>query len=252
MARPRKGAIFSMRYGIFSDIHSNLEAYESVLGAMKGDGLDAYICGGDIVGYGADPSGCVELTRGLTDNVICGNHDCASVGLLDTQYFNLRAKEAVLWTAKNINDEERHYLTHLKMVHEGPDFSVVHGSLDEPYSFRYILDIESAVTNFDTMRKDLLFIGHTHSPAVFRKEGGEVTYSKTSHVDLKEGTSYIVNVGSVGQPRDGDPRASYAVLDEKAKTVEIKRVVYNIKKAQEKILKAGLPPILAERLGMGQ
>jgi len=241
-----------MRYGIFSDVHSNLEAFEAVLEAMRGDGLDAYICGGDIVGYGADPSRCIELTKGLTDKVICGNHDRASVGQLDTTYFNPRARTAVEWTAKRLNDDECHYLTHLKTVHEGIDFAVVHGSLDEPEEFRYVLDIYGALRNFQMMRKRLLFIGHTHSPVIFKKQGDDITYSTTSNVKLDEGSSYIVNVGAVGQPRDGDPRASYAVYDEGKMTVEIKRVKYDVKSAQDKILKAGLPPLLAERLSVGQ
>ncbi len=241
-----------MRYGIFSDIHSNLEAYEAALEAMRGDGLGAYICGGDIVGYGADPSRCIELTKGFTDKVICGNHDWAAVGRLDMAYFNPRAKNAVEWTAKRLSDEERRYLTDLKTLYEGVDFTVAHGSLDRPEEFRYILDIDSALRNFQMARKGLLFVGHTHSPVIFRKQGDDITYSRMPEVRLAEDSSYIVNVGSVGQPRDGDPRASYAVYDDRERSVEIKRVDYDIKKAQRKILKAGLPPLLAERLSAGR
>lgn len=242
----------NMRYGIFSDVHANLEAFQSVLRAMEGENVDAYICGGDIVGYGADPSQCIKLTKGLTPNVICGNHDWASVGLFDISYFNRYAKEAVCWTAEVLDEAEKSYLKNLKVIYEKKKFIVVHGSLDKPEEFHYILDLYSALQNFYIMQKRICFIGHSHSPVVFSKSGDDVTYTKLSKVKIDENTSYIVNVGSVGQPRDGDPRACYVVYDEDNNTVEIKRTPYDIKKAQSKILNAGLPPILAERLSIGR
>lgn len=241
-----------MRYGIFSDVHSNLEAFQSVIKEMEGQGLDAYICAGDIVGYGADPPQCIKLTKEITYNVICGNHDWASVGLFDTAYFNRYAKEAVCWTGEVLDQAEKDYLKSLKVTHEEKNFVVVHGSLKEPERFHYILDLYGAFENFSAMQTRLCFVGHTHSPIIFLKSGGNITYSMSPKIKLAENTSYIVNVGSVGQPRDGDPRACYVVYNEDDNTVEIKRVPYDIKKAQIKILNAGLPPLLAERLGVGQ
>lgn len=232
-------------------MHSNLEAFEAVLKAMEGERLDKYICGGDIVGYGADPSSCITLTKELTECVICGNHDWASVGLFDTHYFNPRAKKAVWWTAEHLNGAEQQYLKSLKAVYEEEHFVVVHGSLDEPERFHYILDLYSAIQNFQIMQKRLCFIGHSHSPVIFAKSGDDVTYTRLPKIELDKDTSYIVNVGSVGQPRDGDPRACYVVYDEGKNIVEIKRVPYDVGKAQDKILKAGLPPTLAERLSVG-
>ena len=241
-----------MRYGIFSDVHSNLEAFESVVDALEGEEVDVHICAGDIVGYGADPSGCIKLTKELTDNVICGNHDWASIGLFDTSYFNTFAKEAVHWTAENLNEEEKSYLKNLKLVYEEKNFIVAHGSLDEPEKFHYILNLYSAHRNFQIMQKRICFIGHSHSPAIFSKYKDDVAYTKLSKIKLDKNTSYIVNVGSVGQPRDGDPRACYVIYDEDNNAVEIKRVPYNIKEAQNKILNAGLPQVLAERLSRGE
>lgn len=241
-----------MRYGIFSDVHSNLEAFESVTKAIRGEKIDTYICGGDIVGYGADPSHCIKLTKELTDNVICGNHDWASVGLFDTSCFNPYAKEAVRWTTKNLNEAEKKYLKNLKVLYEEKDFVVVHGSLEEPERFHYILDLDSALRNFLILQKRICFIAHSHLPIIFSKSGDDITYTRLPKIELDKDASYIVNVGSVGQPRDGDPRACYCVYDVNNNTVEIKRVPYDVKKAQSKILKADLPPILAERLSKGQ
>jgi predicted phosphodiesterase len=241
-----------MRYGIFSDVHSNLEAFESVIKVMENEKLDAYMCIGDIVGYGADPSSCIKLTKELTHNVICGNHDWASVGLFDTSYFNAFAKEAVYWTAKVLSKTEKDYLRSLKISYEQSNFEAVHGSLIEPERFHYILDLYSALQNFAVMRKQICFIGHSHSPVIFYKSGENILYTKLTKIELDKNTSYIVNVGSVGQPRDGDPRASYVVYDEDNSIVEIKRVSYNVRKAQNKILDADLPFVLAKRLSEGR
>ncbi|MBL7071242.1 MAG: metallophosphoesterase family protein [Candidatus Omnitrophica bacterium] len=241
-----------MRYGIFADIHSNLEAYEAVLEAMRAERLDSYVCAGDIVGYGADISRCIELTKAITGNVICGNHDQASAGRLDTRYFNPGARGAVSWTAKRLNEAERQYLSDLKLTYDGADFTVVHGSLDEPDKYHYILDVNAALRNFQMMRKKLLFIGHTHRPIVYKRKGEDVSVTTDREVRLEKDSSYIVNAGSVGQPRDGDPRAAYVVYDNRENVIQIKRVSYDVKKAQEKILVAGLPPHMAERLGYGQ
>jgi len=241
-----------MRYGIFSDVHSNLEAFKAVIKAMEDDRLDAYICAGDIVGYGADPSSCIRLTKELTPDVICGNHDQASVGLFDVLHFNNYAKEAVRWTTGALKEDEKTYLKGLKLIYEGEDFVVVHGSLDEPEKFHYVLDLYSATQTFSLMRKKVCFIGHSHSPVVFTKSGEDISYGRPAMLELDKSASYIVNVGSVGQPRDCDPRACYAVYDSDKRSVETKRVTYDIKRAQDKILKAGLPPYLAGRLGEGR
>jgi diadenosine tetraphosphatase ApaH/serine/threonine PP2A family protein phosphatase len=241
-----------MRYAIFSDVHSNLEAFTSVIDAMEGDKAEEYICAGDIVGYGADPCPCIESTKRLTGNVICGNHDWASAGVFDVSYFNEHAKKAVVWTAHVLSGPEKRYLKDLDLVYEAKDFVAVHGSLNEPEKFNYILDLYSAKQTFRLMRKRICFIGHSHFPAIFTKSGGDIACIGAVSVELDTDASYIVNVGSVGQPRDGDPRASYVIYDTDKNTIEIKRVSYDVKKAQEKILGAGLPSFLAERLSVGR
>ena len=241
-----------MRYGIFSDVHSNLEAFESVIKAMEGDKVDAYICAGDIVGYGADPSHCIRLTKKLTRNVVCGNHDWASAGRFGISYFNDCAKKAIYWTAQILDEDEKAYLKNLKLIYEEEDFLVVHGSLDKPEEFHYIMDSRDASRTFDAMRKKICFIGHSHRPVTFTKYGEGIRCTKPEKIELDKNASYIVNVGSVGQPRDRDPRACYVVYDADRKSIEIKRVSYDIKKAQSKILKAALPSFLAERLDAGR
>ena len=141
-----------MRYGIFSDVHANVEAFESVVRALEKEKIDEYICVGDSVGYGAEPARAIGMTRGFTDKVVCGNHDCAGIGLFGVSSFNPYAKEAVLWTAKQLKPQEKAYLKALKAVYTDRNITAVHGSLDEPEEFRYILDIDEAVTTFDLMK----------------------------------------------------------------------------------------------------
>ncbi|MDD5681039.1 MAG: metallophosphoesterase family protein [Candidatus Omnitrophica bacterium] len=241
-----------MRYGIFSDVHSNVEAFESVIDAFKKEKIDIYVSVGDIVGYGAEPSRAIEMTKRLTGNAVCGNHDRGSVGLLDISSFNPFAREAVLWTVKKLNAPEQVYLKALKTVYEDENITAVHGSLDEPEQFHYILDVNAASETFGLMKTRICFIGHSHSPAIFMKTGRKTKPLLTAGAKIEKGASYIVNVGSVGQPRDGDPRACYAIFDTAKNDIEIKRVPYDIGKAQDKILAAGLPPILAGRLSEGK
>lgn len=244
-----------MKYAIFSDIHANLEAYEAVLAAIKKEGVDAYYCGGDIVGYGADPTACIDMTQELGCETVVGNHDWAAVDMLDTTYFNQYAKAAVLWTATQLREKDEEYLKKLELVSQN-DFSVVHGSLNRPEEFGYIFDFPAAHKSFLLLAensKSICFIGHSHSAGVFMEEGdGEICFISSPDFTVKDDKRYIVNVGSVGQPRDGDPRATYCIYDADNKSIAIKRISYDVKRAQDKIIKAGLPHMLAERLGVGR
>jgi len=240
-----------MRYGVFADVHSNLEAWEVVARALSEEGIDRYICVGDIVGYGADPEECINRVRSLEPIVVGGNHDWAAVGKTDISYFNPYAREAVLWTQAKLDQEDKDYLSSLGLIEGVEDFTVVHGTLDEPQEFKYIQDIGSALSSFELLEKSILFVGHSHVPFILTKDG-EIEYVSSREAELLPGKKCLVNVGSVGQPRDGDPRACYAIYDTKAKMVEIKRLEYDIKTAQAKIIEAGLPRILAERLAVGR
>jgi len=241
-----------MRYGIFSDVHGNLEAFEAVNSALSKESVDQHVFAGDIVGYGADPAKCIGMIEALSPIAVAGNHDWAVGGLFDPVKLNEAAREAVLWTEAVLSWEDMGYLKSLELVFEKDDFTVVHGSLRSPADFGYIFNERDAAPSFKLMRASLCFIGHTHVPGVFQLSGsGPVKQRKEHKIKISPGNKYIVNVGSVGQPRDGDPRASYAIYDDEALTVEIKRVEYDVKKAQEKLLEAGLPYTLAYRLSVG-
>ena len=241
-----------MKYAVFSDIHSNLEAYEAVLEAIADEKVDGCYCVGDIVGYGADPIGCIKKTRRLNPHIVAGNHDWGAVGLTDINYFNQNAREAIQWTAQQLRDEDKGYLKALKILYN-KDFIMVHGTLDRPEEFDYMLSLNTAHTTFLLMDKEVCFVGHSHVAGVFvaDKQGG-VDYNPWPQVRLEEGLKYIINVGSVGQPRDADPRAAYCIYDTQKGAIDIKRIKYDVQLAQEKIIKAGLPRILAERLSLGK
>ena len=242
-----------MRYGLISDIHGNLEALEAVLNVLGKERTDAYLCIGDIVGYGADPKECIKIVRALKPRMlIAGNHEWGLLGLLCLDFFNEYAAEAITWTRSALGVGELEYLRSFKLSSSDGEMTLVHGTLDEPAEFRYILDTSDADRTLRLLKTTLCFIGHSHVPGIFAFDGRISGRVRGSRVKMEPGKKYVVNIGSIGQPRDGDPRASFAVYDEEDKTVEIKRVSYNIEEAQAKILAAGLPEPLALRLAKGQ
>jgi len=244
-----------MKYGLFSDIHGNLEAFEAVLKALKKEKVDQYLFLGDIVGYGADPRACIDLLKDLVKANTClcvaGNHDYAVCGLSSTEYFVQYAKESIAWTKTRLQEEEMNFLSQMKLVQHVGDITIVHASLEGPSEWRYIFDIDDAFPNFKLLKGRVCFVGHSHKPIIFTA-GETVAWSTHDRMVIRPDVKYIINIGSVGQPRDGNPRASYALYDTQAQTVRIKRVAYPVEKAQEKILAAGLPKILAERLCCGK
>lgn len=240
-----------VRYGIFSDIHSNLEAFQTVIEAYKKENIDRYLCVGDVVGYGADPSECIDKIKQLDALTVAGNHDWAAVELTDITYFNQVAKQAIIWTRDKISKEDKDLLRSLKLVHEVTDFVLVHGTLNNPEEFNYLLDVELAMVDFGLMKKNISFVGHSHIAGIFIEENSKISYSVQAKIKIDPKKKYIVNVGSVGQPRDRDNRASYGIFDTDKKEVYIKRVEYDIARTQEKIIGAGLPPFLAARLSSG-
>lgn len=242
-----------MKYGIFADIHSNLEAFEAVLEALRSEGIQHYLCAGDIVGYGANPAECIHRIKELDSITVCGNHDWASVGLLDISYFNPVASQAVLWTEKWLSARERTFLSALKLIYYGETFTLVHGTLDNAEKFHYIYDAYTARNTFELTPTNICFVGHSHIPLViFKKQGNKIGYLLEPKIEISPKVVYVINVGSVGQPRDGDARASFCTYDSDKKIIEMKRVSYDFKKAQNKIIKAGLPEGLAWRLAEGR
>lgn len=241
-----------MRWGILSDIHANYESLAAVLANLKKERIDRYLCVGDIVGYGADPGKCIAEIKRLNLLTIAGNHDWASINLFDATYFNPTARTAVLWTKVHLSEEDKQFLKNLELVYQEDDITLVHGSLKEPEQFGYILDLSSAKETFQFLKTKICFIGHSHTPVTFVKESESYTFNFQTKLKLKASQTYIVNTGSVGQPRDGNPQASYVVYDSEREEVEIRRVTYDIQKAQDKIIRAGLPSALAERLAVGR
>lgn len=241
-----------MRWGIICDIHGNLEALQAVLSSLTKEDINSYLCLGDIVGYGADPQGCISEIKRLNPQTIAGNHDWASAGIFDVTYFNPTAQKAIVWTAQNITDEDKQFLKNLPLVHQQAEMTLVHGSLSSPEQFEYILDLSSAQKTFQLLPTQFCFIGHSHTPGTFIKDDHGCTFTFQTKIKIKKAQKCIVNAGSVGQPRDGNPQGSYVVFDSDSKELAIKRVTYDIQRAQNKIIKAGLPRTLAERLAIGR
>jgi len=241
-----------MRYALISDIHSNSEALEAVLKDAQEQKVQSYLCLGDIVGYGAEPSICVERVRGLNGIVIAGNHDYAVCGKTDTSYFNTYARKAVQWTSQQLSKEQLAYLENLPLVHESKDYCLAHGSLNGPENWEYILAEEDAMNSFELLKQNVLFVGHSHVPFIFTLENDQVSGSDPHDFTLKSGAKYIVNIGSVGQPRDMDNRSSYCIFDEEKASVQFRRIPYDFHRTQKKILDAKLPELLALRLELGR
>lgn len=240
-----------MLYGIVSDIHSNIPALSRVLEEIESLRVDTVLCLGDIVGYAAHPAECIELTRRIAQAVVLGNHDAGACGTTPLEYFNVLAREALVWTKKTLSPRELDYLRSLPLTHEREDFLLVHASPLSPGEWRYIFMGEHAREALESSSHGLVFVGHTHCPAVFSIGEGGLKSHYPGRVLLEEARRYLVNPGSVGQPRDGDPRASFVTYDTARGEIEFRRVPYDIGKAQHGIIAAGIPAELAMRLAVG-
>ena len=242
-----------MRYGIFADVHSNLEALDAVIEAYGKEAIDKYLCAGDVVGYAANPKECIEKIKALTIITVAGNHDWASVNLFSLDYFNPVASEAIFWTKQNLDDNSRYFLESLKLVYKNEDLTLVHGTLENPQDFNYMTDGYAAWVTFRLLETDICFVGHSHVAGIFIKDKDDrIHYRQDNSVDIKQEFKYIINVGSVGQPRDGNPKAAYCIYDTDKKEVQIKRVGYDIQATRRKIIHAGLPQFLGDRLIVGK
>ncbi len=240
-----------MRCAILGDIHGNLPALEAVLDAVKGEGIEAVLCVGDVVGYAADPKECIQIVRERAPFVVAGNHDCGAVGRMDLTYFNSDASDAIEWTREQLSEEERDYLAELPLTIQLEDVCLVHSSPHCPGEFSYIQTLYDASVAFGELDRGLAFIGHSHVPVIF-VNSDPVDYLVAEEFDVPPGKKVIVNVGSVGQPRDLDPRASYVVLDTEQRKLFMRRVEYDIEAAAERIAAAGLPATNAQRLFWGR
>ena len=243
-----------MRYAIIADIHANLAAFLAVLVDIERRGeVDEVWCLGDIVGYGPEPHQCIELLRQTNHVCVAGNHDLASIGKVETYEFNPDAVAAVQWTAKQLTPRDISYLEDLPMVMEKDDFTLVHGSPREPI-WEYIMSISGAEQNFAYFKSKFCLVGHTHAPMVFSYgKDGSCTFSQFSpNKEFVLGENrLIINPGAVGQPRDGDPRASYAIYDSKTEKIGLYRVPYDVGATQARMVEESLPMRLVARLSHG-
>jgi predicted phosphodiesterase len=247
-----------MRFLILSDIHANVDAFDAVLAAAPRDTWDRALVLGDLVGYGAEPNAVIERVLSLDPlAVIRGNHDKAACQLADARDFNHVARAAAIWTAEALTDENRMYLARLP---EGPrsiddGVEICHGTpFDEDH---YIFDLPDASRALDAAARPLCLFGHTHLPVIFRRDtegdtGAVPAVNDRLDVPLEAGVRYLINPGSVGQPRDGDPRAGFAIYDADRAVITLSRIEYPVGMAQKRIFDAGLPPSLAHRLAVGR
>jgi predicted phosphodiesterase len=244
-----------MRIAVIADIHANLEALEAVMARIAELTVDDIVCLGDIVGYNANPNECIDIIRREKIVSVLGNHDVAASGREEPDGFNALAQSAVFWTRKHLTPENRLFLLNLPPEARVGDFILVHGSIHD--TNRYLLSRDAAADNFRMLAGlpgdlKLGFFGHTHIGMTFIDFQGSISSDHSPELLLSSGMHYLINPGSVGQPRDGDPRASFLVYDSVDRTVRFFRVEYDIKQCQAKIVRAGLPPQLAWRLKHGQ
>lgn len=240
------------KIAILGDIHSNLDALEVVLADAAAQGVDEYFCTGDIVGYNACPHECLELIRSLGCPVVKGNHDHYVASERNLDDFNPHAAAVVEWTRGQLSAEELQYLGELPFSVSKAGVTLVHSTMDKPENFGYVFDNYQAETNFIFQKTPICFHGHTHCPMIYEKQLSGIYRIEPQDFDLKIGRKYFINVGSVGQPRDGDPRATYVIYEPAGRKVSYRRLHYDIAAAQARVRAAGLPERLAERLAFGQ
>ncbi|HOX02298.1 MAG TPA: metallophosphoesterase family protein [Candidatus Paceibacterota bacterium] len=240
-----------MKYALIADIHSNLEALEVVLADAKQEGCTHYACLGDIVGYNANPKECLDIIRRMNMPCIRGNHDEYCSTDAELEGFNPYAREAINWTRHHLTEDDRTWLRGLKYIRLLANFSIVHATLDVPQRWGYVFDKLAAAASFTYQNTGVCFFGHTHVPVAFVRDnvvrGG--TFSKFK---IEPGKKYFINVGSVGQSRDGVAKATYVIYSVDDGVVDLRRLDYEIPKTQAKIRAAGLPERLAERLAHGK
>ncbi len=240
-----------MRYGIFGDVHSNLEALDAVLAALDRENCDKLYCLGDIIGYGANPKECLDRVRQRRIEMVAGNHDLAAIGRFELSFFNSAAREAALYALQTLDSVDLQFLSSLPLEIVTEDFALVHSSPRKPDHFDYLFTVPQAEEAFPDVKSALTFIGHSHVPVIFFEDPEVVDYSQATEFYLRRNRTIIFNCGSVGQPRDGNPDACYVVFDTNIAKMRLARVPYDVDTAARKIIEANLPLILAERLYKG-
>jgi predicted phosphodiesterase len=242
-----------VRVAVISDIHSNLHALEAVLAAIDAERVDELWCLGDIVGYGSRPNECCELVRSRASVCLCGNHDLAVTGAIDLTEFSGDAGIAATWTRGVLDDRSRDWLQTLEPAGTAAGAALYHGSARDPV-WEYVLTDETAIATLLHAKEPLVLVGHSHAALRVALRGSELEGGLAPNgTDLELGDArWLLNPGSVGQPRDGDPHAAFLILDRGARTVRFRRVPYDVERTQAEMRDAGLPELLAARLGVGQ
>ncbi|MCF7848005.1 MAG: metallophosphatase family protein [Kiritimatiellales bacterium] len=240
-----------MKYAILGDIHANLEALQAVLQDAEARGVTHYASVGDVVGYNADPKACLNKIRELDCTVVQGNHDYYASCNEDMELFTPNAQRSIWWTRKALSSLDRKFLRRLPVIADVEDFTLVHSSLNNPHRWSYILKSKAADDSFRNQFSQICFFGHTHVPLAFIK-GRTIEKGFYDELRIQPGLQYLINVGSVGQPRDHNPLTAYVIYDLEARTISMHRIKYDIETTQLKIRDAGLPFRNALRLERGR
>jgi diadenosine tetraphosphatase ApaH/serine/threonine PP2A family protein phosphatase len=240
------------KYAVFGDIHGNLEAFETVLDYCSTIGVNAYACVGDIVGYNACPGACVDRIMSLKCISVQGNHDYYSSHEDSLKDLHPLAASVVEWTRRVLTSAQIEYLQKLRQKRMVDGFTLVHSTLDAPEKWGYVFDELQADAHFAYQTSAICFHGHTHVPMVFQKTADRILRLPPERISCSLGQKLFINVGSIGQPRDGDPRACFVTYEPDTKTAEFHRLEYDVAAAQKRILEAGLPERLALRLALGK
>jgi len=244
-----------MRIAIISDIHGNLEALKAVFDDIRTQNIDEVICLGDIVGYCTNPNECLDMVKENCPVILMGNHDAAAVGTLSTRHFNIHAKIAIEWTTNNLKSNSLEYLKNLPLRNQQNGNTYVHSTPYEPGMWYYITSLEEAAFNFQFFETKFCFIGHTHIPIIIVLDKEKELYvHQDTQIDFRnlDDCRFLINVGSVGQPRDRNPQSCYGVLDLDQKIFSHRRVAYDVKKCQSKMRKLKMPEFLIMRLEDGR
>jgi len=242
-----------LRIAIISDIHGNLPALQAVFDQIDQEQIDKVICLGDVVGYGPDPNACMNLVRERCQVILMGNHDYACIYKPEMFFFNHFARQAIEYTLTIFKEEHLEFINKLPFRYSEDDLLFVHANPLRPEGWEYILSIDEAIYYFPKFSEKICFIGHSHLPSIFiERENSGFSTTEQREISLEDNCRYIINVGSVGQPRDGNPASSFGIIDLEKRNFEIVRVAYDIEKTIERMNEAGLPNFLAQRLRIGK
>jgi len=242
-----------MKIALISDIHSNLEALQAALRLIDSEGADIIYCTGDIVGYGPQPNECLELILARADEIVGGNHDMAAAGRITTEHFTTYARTAISWTRQELNEANREALASLPLKRDLDGITLVHSNPSQPETWEYILSVEQAEGEFAAAEFIFCFFGHSHIPVGYeRSADGSVHTVEIQKLAFNPGSRYLINLGSVGQPRDCLPQACVGILDQEHSTFFLKRTSYDIEAVQQKMRRSGLPEYLINRLEKGR